>query len=121
MLRRVFVVDDSEHIRQMLALQIGRREDLAICAEAEHGATAIEAAIANRPDVIILDQEMPVLDGLGALSQLRTELPEATIVMFSSVGDPDVRVRALEMGADAFFGKAPQDLIRLMTFLTPTN
>ena len=116
--RRVLVIDDSDHIRQMLSWHIASREDLAMCGEAEHGAAGVEAALASRPDVIILDQEMPVLDGLGALAQLRAQLPEATIVMFSSAADPSVRVRALHLGADAFFEKGPQELIRLMTFLT---
>lgn len=117
MSRRVLVVDDSDHIRRLVAAHIHEAHGLQLCGEASDGAQGVASAAKLRPDVIILDQEMPVLDGLGALEKLRAALPGAVIVMFSSADDPTVRQRAMASGADAFFEKGPHDLAHLMTFL----
>lgn len=115
------MVDDSDHIRQLLALHIEMEDVLQLCGEAVDGSQAVDKALRDRPDAIILDQEMPVLDGLGALRQIRPALPDATIVMFSSASAATVRRTALELGADAFFQKAADDIGRVIAYLVSAS
>ena len=117
MLRRVLVVDDSAHIRALINYQMANYANLESCGEAVDGAEGVAMAERHGPDVIILDQEMPVLDGLGALTQLRAALPAATIVMFSSAEDGTVRERALGLGVDAFFFKAPEMVAQVLSYV----
>lgn len=63
--RRVLVVDDSHHVRKLLAWHIEKATGLELCGEAVDGAQGVDLAVEMRPDVIILDQEMPVWTGLA--------------------------------------------------------
>ena len=115
--RQVLVVDDSTHIREFLVRCLNGSAALHVCGEAANGEEGVTLAKQRTPDVIILDQEMPVLDGLSALAPLREAVPSATIVMFSATPDPSVRERAQALGADAFFAKGPADMVSLLRFL----
>ena len=71
MAKRILVADDNPMIRKMLCRLFAIEEDYDICAEAENGREAIELALHHRPDLIILDLAMPVLNGLEAARELR--------------------------------------------------
>jgi DNA-binding NarL/FixJ family response regulator len=113
---RVLVVDDSNHIRLLLAVHIEMDEHLELSGQACNGRDGVDQAVAQRPDAVILDQEMPILDGLGALREIREALPDATIVMYSSA-DPALREQALQLGANAFFQKGTHDPAQIMEYL----
>ena len=83
MAKRVLVADDSPRIRKMLCQLFERENDYDICAEAENGQEAIELALKHRPDLIILDFAMPVLNGLDAARKLKKIMPEVPIILFT--------------------------------------
>lgn len=88
--------------------------DIEVVATAEDGAAAVRAALEHRPDVALLDITMPVLDGLGALDELRRLLPATRTVVLTSYGTEPNVLRALHGGAAGFVLKhcTPGELIR---------
>jgi YesN/AraC family two-component response regulator len=82
--RRVLIVDDDTDVRHVLRL-ICEIESYEVVGEAANGLEAIALAISKRPDVVILDQLMPYLDGEGTAQMLRAICPESRIVAFSAV------------------------------------
>ena len=83
MAKRILVADDNPMIRKTLCSLFKIEEDYDICGEAENGLEAIELALHHRPDLIILDLAMPVLNGLEAARELKKIMP----------GDPNRRKR----------------------------
>jgi CheY-like chemotaxis protein len=98
MAKRILVADDSPLIRQMLCKLFEVEEDYDICAEAENGQQAIDLALKHRPDLIILDFAMPVLNGLEAARQLKKIMPDVPIILFTqhatgiTLAKPDVNI-----------------------------
>ena len=83
MAKTVLVADDSPLIRKALCKLFEVEEDYDICAEATNGQEAIELAFKCRPDLIILDMSMPVLNGLQAARELKKIMPDVTIILFT--------------------------------------
>jgi DNA-binding NarL/FixJ family response regulator len=111
---RVVIADDEPLLRAGVRTIVESAGDLAVVAEAADGRAAVEAALAHRPDVVLLDIAMPVLDGLAALAELNRRAPEVRVVVLTAFGfEPNV-VRALRHGASGFVLKhcAPDELIR---------
>src|ERR1700745_471034 len=98
MAKRVLVADDNPRIRKMLCKLFEREDDYDICAEAENGQEAIDLALKHRPDLIILDFAMPVLNGLEAARQLKKIMPDVPIILFTQhatvirLAKPDVHI-----------------------------
>jgi DNA-binding NarL/FixJ family response regulator len=113
---RVLIVDDNDDIRRLVGMQVGLEEDMEIVGEARDGAAGLEAAECYRPDVVVLDLSMPVMDGLEALPLLRALLPDARIVMLSGFDRYQFADTALDLGADAYVekGGALADLVALV-------
>ena len=82
---RVLVVDDSVSVRRALGDALEREPGFVVCGSAPNGLLALELAARTRPDVIVLDLEMPVLDGLEFLSRFRPEQPRLPVLVFSGV------------------------------------
>lgn len=111
----VLVVDDSDVLRTVVSHYLDEESDLQVIASVGTGREALEQARLLRPDVILLDHDMPGGTGLEVLPELRAQSPLARIVVFSAA--LDIRDAALALGADEFVGKqAPfhevADLIR---------
>jgi DNA-binding NarL/FixJ family response regulator len=102
---RVLVVDDAANLRELLTLLLDTEDDFEVVGTASDGAQAIEAAGRLAPDVVLLDLAMPVLDGLQALPRLRSQLPDAKIVIFSGFDQGDLVKEAMSSGADAYLEK----------------
>lgn len=83
MKKRILVADDNPLIRKMLCKVFGDHEALEICDEAVNGQEAVEKAEHHRPDLIILDLAMPVLDGLKAAEAICKFLPGVPIILFT--------------------------------------
>jgi DNA-binding NarL/FixJ family response regulator len=80
---RCLLVDDYESVRMGVAAILSSRPNIQICGEASNGKEAIEKARELKPDLIILDVTMPVLDGINSAKEIRTFLPEVPILFFS--------------------------------------
>ena len=102
---RVLVVDDAANLRELLTVLLEVEDDFEVVGTAADGQQAIAAAVALRPDVVLLDLAMPVMDGLQALPALRENLPGARIVIFSGFEHQALAEEALQAGADAYIEK----------------
>ena len=101
---RVLVVDDSVVMRRIVARALERDPAIARTDFAANGRLALAKVLQRRPDVIVLDLEMPELDGFGTLAELRGSHPELPVVLFSSVDERSARatLEALSLGATDF-------------------
>lgn len=103
---QVLIVDDQRVIRRVLQAYVDAHPHLMTCSEeAETGRQAVAVAERRRPDVVILDNEMPEMTGLEALPAIRNAVPEAVIVMYSSLTSPEVAEAALRLGATVYLAK----------------
>ena len=102
---RVLVVDDAANLRELLTVLLDVEDDFEVVGTAADGRQAIEAAESLHPDVVLLDLAMPVMDGLQALPELRAQLPQARIVIFSGFEHEALATEALQAGADAYIEK----------------
>lgn len=100
---RVFVVDDVQPARVGLCAVLGFAPDVQVTGQAENGVQALEQISADPPDVVIMDIEMPEMDGIEATRQLRARGIPVHILVLSVAFDR--RSEALAAGADAFFHK----------------
>lgn len=116
---RVLVVDDHELTRFSLKLALQRQSDIELVGLASNGREAVEMAKRYHPDVIILDLQMPVMDGLSASTQIKSSQPEIRILAYSSLEDPQTEVMLQTAQVDAFCKKdtALPDLIQMVNRL----
>jgi CheY-like chemotaxis protein len=82
----ILIADDNKTIRKMLCRMFECEEHYDLCAEAENGKQAIELALQHRPDLIILDMSMPVMNGLQAARELKRLMPKVPIILFTQHG-----------------------------------
>ena len=87
MARTVLVADDSRIIRETLCRIFGDEENYNICAEATNGQEAIELALKHRPELVILDFSMPVMNGMDAAKELKKLMPAVPIILFTQHAD----------------------------------
>lgn len=102
-LKRVLLVDDNKDLRRQLRRLF--ESDGFACYESEDGAQAVEHAEQLRPDIIVLDFSMPVMNGLQAVPLLRRRLPETPIIMFTLFASPVLVETAISAGAAAVICK----------------
>jgi DNA-binding NarL/FixJ family response regulator len=85
--KSVLIVDDSAYVRQALCELFKREGDFEVCGEAENGKDAIKKAQELRPDLIVLDLSMPVMNGFDAARILKRLMPTVPLIMYSAFGD----------------------------------
>jgi NarL family two-component system response regulator LiaR len=105
---RVLLVDDHAVVREGLRTYLELQADLVVVGEAADGAEAVRAAVRLRPDVILMDLVMPVLDGVGAMRELRRELPAARVIVLTSFTDEAQLLPAIQAGAAGYLLKNVQ-------------
>ncbi len=102
---RILVADDHPVVREGLIAMLSTQADFEIVGEAAHGEEVVQKAKALRPDVVLLDLEMPKMDGVEALQRLRETAPEVRALVFT-VFDTDERiVEAVRAGAQGYLLK----------------
>ncbi|MBB4982350.1 MULTISPECIES: response regulator transcription factor [Streptomyces] len=111
---RVVIADDEPLIRAGIRMILISDPEIEVVAEAANGREAVEAARAHAADVVLLDIQMPVLDGLSALPELRRAAPAARVIVLTTFGERENVLRTLEHGGAGFLLKdtAPAELIR---------
>jgi len=111
---RVLSVDDHPLLREGLAAIIDGQDDMVMISQAANGAEAIQRFREHRPDVTLMDLRLPDLSGIDAMIAIRSEFPEARIVMLTTFeGDVEIQ-RALQAGARGYLLKSspPSDLLQ---------
>ncbi|WP_043262902.1 response regulator transcription factor [Streptomyces sp. CT34] len=126
---RVLVADDEPLIRAGIKMILGSADDIEVVAEAANGRDAVELARRHAVDVALLDIQMPLLDGLSALAELRRAAPDVHVLILTTFGERDNVLRALRQGGAGFLLKdtAPGELIAAVraaaagkAYLSPT-
>ncbi|WBU38177.1 response regulator transcription factor [Homoserinibacter sp. YIM 151385] len=113
---RVLLVDDETLLRSAIGSLLGLAPELEVVAQAEHGGRAVELAAEHRPDVVVMDLEMPVLDGVEAAERILREAPETAVLLLTRHGRPGVLKRALAAGVRGFMLKSmdAEELVRVI-------
>ncbi|WP_186356537.1 response regulator transcription factor [Streptomonospora sp. PA3] len=111
---RVLLVDDEAMMLAGLRSIILAAQDIEVVAEAGDGRAAIDAALAYRPDVVLLDIRMPVMDGLSAAAELRRVAPSAAVVILTTFSEDEYIAGALDSDVSGFVLKSG-DPYELMT------
>ncbi|WP_128977093.1 response regulator transcription factor [Streptomyces roseicoloratus] len=111
---KVVIADDEPLIRAGIRMILTSDPEIEVVAEATNGREAVDLARAHAADVVLLDIQMPVLDGLSALPELRRAAPAARVIVLTTFGERENVLRALEHGGAGFLLKdtAPAELIR---------
>jgi two-component system response regulator DesR len=102
---RLLLADDQALVRGALAALLSLETDLEVVAEVERGDQVVPTACHVRPDVAVLDIEMPGLDGIAATAALREALPACRVLVVTTFGRPGYLRRAMEAGASGFLVK----------------
>src|SRR5258708_40114430 len=109
---RVLVAEDMHMIRGALVALLSLEDDMEVVAELERGDTIVETALRTRPDVAVLDIDLPGLDGLTAAEQLHQRLPECRTLVLTGLSQPGNLLRALKAHVRGFIVKdAPAETL----------
>jgi DNA-binding NarL/FixJ family response regulator len=111
----ILIADDSAVIRRSLRSLIANHKELTICGEAENGAEAIEKAHKLKPDLILMDFSMPLMNGLDAATQLKKDSPRVPIVMLTMFKDKFLEDRAYKAGVSLVLSKE-ESMVRVADY-----
>ncbi|GGU90919.1 DNA-binding response regulator [Actinomadura sp. LOL_016] len=104
----VVLADDEALLRKAMAALLPLEGEITVLAEAEDGDAAVAATLRHRPDVLVIDLEMPGTDGLGAVSAIRREHPDQVVLMLTRHARPGVLRKALKLGVQGFVSKSAE-------------
>ena len=132
MVKSVLIAEDHAATRQAICSLFTSQEDFEVCGDAENGQEAVEIAQVLRPDLIVLDLSMPVMDGIATARALRQLMPALPIIVFSEYSDVLSEREARSEGISALVSKAEPVSVLLdearsvlhttaQEFLSPSN
>ena len=101
----VVVADDQSAVREGLVLLLGTVPGIAVIGEAEDGEAAVEAVVAKNPQVVLMDLNMPRLDGVEATRRIRASHPQTRVVVLTTYSDDESIIAALQAGALGYLTK----------------
>src|SRR6187551_117607 len=101
----VLLVDDQELVREGMAMVLGREPGLRIVGEAGDGRAGVQLARLHRPDVVLMDVRMPVLDGIAATREIVTQRPETRVLILTTFDLDEYAFDGLRAGASGFLLK----------------
>jgi two-component system, NarL family, sensor kinase len=113
LLKRILIADDHEMLREGIRQVLQTEKDWIVCGEAADGQEAIEKTLALSPDLVIVDINMPIMNGLAAMRRIRQERPQTKILVFTVNNSDQMAREIITAGADGYVCKsnASQDLI----------
>ena len=113
---RILIADDENLLRLALAALLDLEDGLEVVAQADNGTDAVRLAVELEPDVVLLDLEMPGLDGIDTATAILAERPGQAIILLTRHGRPGVLKRALRAGVRGFLGKTvePERLAQII-------
>lgn len=106
---KILIADDHALLRRGLATLLGFNKDIVVVGDAKNGEEAVKAAIKLKPDVVVMDLSMPVMDGVEATRQIREALPDTYVLILTSYSTSVDVSRAMEAGASGAFVKDAED------------
>ena len=111
---RILIADDHPIVRQGLATVLDREEDLKVVGQASNGVEAVSEATRLHPDVILMDLQMPVMDGVEAILQIKQEDPDVGIIILTTYDSDENIFRGVEAGAKAYLLKdsPPEEVLK---------
>jgi DNA-binding NarL/FixJ family response regulator len=112
-MRRILIADDRATMRNTLRNLLTLYGKFDVCGEAEDGRQAVDATLALKPDLVLLDFKMPNGDGLKAAAEIKQELPETQIVMFTLFKSGELVSQARQVGVRAVVAKE-EGVIKLL-------
>jgi two-component system, NarL family, nitrate/nitrite response regulator NarL len=124
---KILIVDDHEVVRQGIRALLDGNFSYEICGEAVNGRDGVDAVLALKPDLVILDLSMPVMNGLEAAREIRRLAPATKIIVYSMHQSPQISKVVQEAGGDAFVSKSdsatdlPKTVKRLLRPLLANN
>jgi len=118
---RVVLADDTAEYRLLLRIILEQDGRFEVVAEAADGAEAVRATTAERPDALVLDLAMPVMDGLQVIPEVRAASPETAIVVLSGFARGQLDRDALARGASAYVEKGEAFSIIVSTLIDVTS
>ena len=102
---RLLIVDDHKVVRNGLKIFISLYDDIELVGEAKNGQQAVEQCLTHRPDVVLMDLVMPVMDGPTTIRHIRAQFPQVGIVALTSFDDESLVYQALDAGATGYLYK----------------
>lgn len=102
---RILITDDHFVVRQGLRLILNTAKDIEVVGEAVNGEDALQLTAEHRPDVILMDLRMPVMDGLTAIEQLRELHSEVAVIILTTYNEDEMMLRGLQLGARGYLLK----------------
>ncbi len=117
----ILIVDDNSSIRRLLRFWIGQTREWYVCGEAENGKIAVEKVKRLRPDAVILDLQMPVMNGLEAAKEIKHLAPETAMVMFTMHASDQLLKDAQAVGIQDVLSKSEdvgENLLEMLRRIT---
>lgn len=102
---KVLLADDQDLVRSGFALILSMEDDIEVVGQARNGAEALDLAVATRPDVVLMDVQMPVMDGITATAALTEKLPGTSVLILTTFDREDYLFSSLQAGASGFLLK----------------
>ncbi|WP_237198603.1 response regulator transcription factor [Rothia nasimurium] len=102
---KVLLADDQDMVRSGFALILSMEDDIEVVGQARNGKEALELAASVRPDVVLMDVQMPVMDGITATAALTEQLPGTAVLILTTFDREDYLFSALQAGASGFLLK----------------
>ena len=103
---RILIADDHPDIRLLLAKTVAARSNFEVVGEAAHGAKAVEKVAELEPDLVIMDIDMPVMNGVEATRAIRERFPRVAVLAFTATGDMTLVEEMLQAGACGYVLKS---------------
>ena len=102
---RLLIVDDHPVVREGISAMMETQPDLQVVAEAANGLEAVQLAQEHRPDVVLMDLQMPVLDGVQAIRRIKEQCPEIQVIVLTTYDSDEYIFRGIEAGARGYLLK----------------